>query len=1255
METDSNKNNESKDDNIITRWDALRETTVAEKSRKAIFKEADELIVSIISDRDGEKAPEKRGTLLFILKWMEKHIQDCISEPKNFTMIQRMQSRETKQNVFLFQIMKTLLTISTWPTFQTRLNELMGILDIAINLYEASNRQKVLQGPIFQIVNTILSNTENNDTSFDNTLGLLKRLCDIKKGRALTTLILLTSMKRYQDLFKNPKIIGMVKSDIFFLVWNNRKTKNEEIFNNIFEIGEILIYEFRKHMPDEVEILLIEYYLPIMKENKCEKRKVKGIRFISTILQSFEIVEDLYYNYDRFFYSTFVFEKLLYELSKHHIKEIIEIYKIIIKALLDSKYLNLNIKKDLAMEEKIYRDNLVDEFNKSGIQGLNNLISSNVVKEAEKVMFLLETPAICKERIGELLSGKDVESANLRNDFFMLFNFKNESLVKCLRNVFDSLRITGESQRMELILEEFSRRFSECNGEESQEEQDKIFQLSYAVMILNTDLHNSSVKKKMKKETFISVYEGIAEETILSELYDEINEEEIVLENNKTDCYAWRRIRGMRDMVNLPNRKGNEARIYETPSGDEYRKGILDILTNCTLYFISGIFTSKNKEDVSDVIVEIPHDLSTILLRYQEEERIKSIIKITAEKSLEFFPGEEGVYSFKSIFMFANREDVVYSVETWNIILKAVSRLDRSQLRDPLIVPRFNYLQECMISESDIFGYNIVNLFWALCDSSFEEKCQILFLENFKSVVTSLPEESIVFLACNDILAPLGKMGNAKSKVVQVLGIEFLKMIVNLFSTRKCSNVLALSMALSEYALFYNNGREVFSLFRIISGKLLRTSKHSEDESGFIREIYPLITALTRIVIETKEFYIREETMRYLQEVVISYFGPFLVYKNWETILGSCIWPIVNEMESRNMTEEPSIALLEICSLMGEILSKFFQNVYSFHEESDKYLAGIISIVKKTRKISDIRTSLACIDIISKLCIDIVEKLDNPGWNQIVEYLIELLKEKTPKLEYDSFTKEMVFKDFKEKMMIRYTTLLLVSKILEMNSFGLELQRIHPLLLEINTHANSFNENMELRLSLHKDGFLHGSSNSGLQDLVLIKQEVLSMDCIIKLSFRILKKVLLCSFDNNNIEKLHQNITTFFECHMRVLGCFIEILKTRRAYSEEEKQNGIIQYEDKERFLYRWALTVEKTLQNISVIHEICTDKEEALKEHSLLKVLRNNFSETFDIAFIISNRTCEPGLVDWENGVYQEATNFVYECKRKWEKYERL
>ncbi|KAK6300754.1 hypothetical protein J4Q44_G00288520 [Coregonus suidteri] len=92
-----------------------------------------------------------------------------------------------------------------------------------------------------------------------------------------------------------------------------------------------------------------------------------------------------------------------------------------------------------------------------------------------------------------------------------------------------SFRLPGEAQKIDRMMETFATRYCDCNAEVFQST-DTCYILSFAIIMLNTSLHNPNVKDKTPLERFISMNRGINNggdlpNELLTKLYESIRNE----------------------------------------------------------------------------------------------------------------------------------------------------------------------------------------------------------------------------------------------------------------------------------------------------------------------------------------------------------------------------------------------------------------------------------------------------------------------------------------------------------------------------------------------------------------------------------------------------------------------------------------------------------------------------------------------------------------------------------------------------------
>uniref|UniRef100_A0A7S2ZBM6 SEC7 domain-containing protein n=2 Tax=Rhodosorus marinus TaxID=101924 RepID=A0A7S2ZBM6_9RHOD len=148
--------------------------------------------------------------------------------------------------------------------------------------------------------------------------------------------------------------------------------------------------------------------------------------------------------------------------------------------------------------------------------------------------FLRMTPDLDKSHIGVVLGEPDEFSTCVLAKYTETFAFANVTFTDAIRIYLESFRLPGEAQKISRIMSSFADRYYKQNepfgGPLSSA--DATYVLSYAVVMLNTDRHNDSVKKKMTVDDFVRNNRGIndgkdLDRGFLEGIYSSISEEEI--------------------------------------------------------------------------------------------------------------------------------------------------------------------------------------------------------------------------------------------------------------------------------------------------------------------------------------------------------------------------------------------------------------------------------------------------------------------------------------------------------------------------------------------------------------------------------------------------------------------------------------------------------------------------------------------------------------------------------------------------------
>ncbi|KAF6119192.1 IQ motif and Sec7 domain ArfGEF 3 [Phyllostomus discolor] len=203
-------------------------------------------------------------------------------------------------------------------------------------------------------------------------------------------------------------------------------------------------------------------------------------------------------------------------------------------------------------------------------------VSAAASKEALQAMILslpryhCENPASCKS---PTLS-TDTLRKRLYRIGLNLFNicvvdemdFSSMELDEALRKFQAHIRVQGEAQKVERLIEAFSQRYCMCNPEVVQQfhNPDTIFILAFAIILLNTDMYSPNIKpdRKMMLEDFIRNLRGVDDgadipRELVVGIYERIQQKELK-SNEDHVTYVTKvekSIVGMKTVLSVPHRR----------------------------------------------------------------------------------------------------------------------------------------------------------------------------------------------------------------------------------------------------------------------------------------------------------------------------------------------------------------------------------------------------------------------------------------------------------------------------------------------------------------------------------------------------------------------------------------------------------------------------------------------------------------------------------------------------------------------------
>ncbi|XP_013790275.2 cytohesin-1-like, partial [Limulus polyphemus] len=150
------------------------------------------------------------------------------------------------------------------------------------------------------------------------------------------------------------------------------------------------------------------------------------------------------------------------------------------------------------------------KFNMDPKKGIEYLIAQGQLDDSPQdiARFLYKGEGLSKTAVGEYLGERDDFNIKVLDAFIELHDFANLILVQALRQFLWSFHLPGEAQKIDRMMEKFAQHYFHLNAGVFHNP-DTCYVLSFAVIMLNTSLHNPSVKEKPSVEQFINMNRGI--------------------------------------------------------------------------------------------------------------------------------------------------------------------------------------------------------------------------------------------------------------------------------------------------------------------------------------------------------------------------------------------------------------------------------------------------------------------------------------------------------------------------------------------------------------------------------------------------------------------------------------------------------------------------------------------------------------------------------------------------------------------------
>ncbi|CAI5648239.1 unnamed protein product [Oreochromis niloticus] len=250
-------------------------------------------------------------------------------------------------------------------------------------------------------------------------------------------------------------------------------------------------------------------------------------------------------------------------------------------------------------------------FNKKPEKGIQYLIERGFVSDTPVgiARFILERKGLSRQMIGEFLGNRQKQfNKDVLDCVVDEMDFSGMDIDDALRKFQAQIKVQGEAQKVERLIEAFSQRYCVCNPTLVRQFQnpDTIFILAFAIILLNTDMYSPNVKpeRKMKLEDFIKNLRGVDNgqdipRDLLVGIYQRIQKWELrTNDDHVSQVQAVERvIVGKKPVLSLPHRRlVCCCQLYEVPDPNRpQRTGVhqREVFLFNDLLVVTKIFQKK--------------------------------------------------------------------------------------------------------------------------------------------------------------------------------------------------------------------------------------------------------------------------------------------------------------------------------------------------------------------------------------------------------------------------------------------------------------------------------------------------------------------------------------------------------------------------------------------------------------------------------------------------------------------------------------
>ena len=348
--------------------------------------------------------------------------------------------------------------------------------------------------------------------------------------------ILLNVIKNKNLYLQTDKnFINFLKTEIFPNILKIAINSDDQILRTCLIIFLNFVLHFRRFLMREIGVFIQDIFMEILESpNSRFIVKFYILQVLTTLIEKESIPLELFLNFDCREGSSNILErtidllvkiaqgkyvKSIYagminandeeQLQQEAIQAIIRLIKaswvFLEKANSSNDKYETPVNFSAVLDKKKQIDEAIHRFNvgkKNSIKALQDLKIIRDDSPEAISEFIRTDKRVAQTIIGEIFGNDDDFSINVLSDFLKNTSFKSMSILQALKHFLSLFELPGEGQKVERILEAFSKQYAVENSELTE---DAAYLLSFLLMMCHTSIHNPQVQEKMTLIKYLSI------------------------------------------------------------------------------------------------------------------------------------------------------------------------------------------------------------------------------------------------------------------------------------------------------------------------------------------------------------------------------------------------------------------------------------------------------------------------------------------------------------------------------------------------------------------------------------------------------------------------------------------------------------------------------------------------------------------------------------------------------------------------------